>query len=73
MSAQPYLTNPIDEYFDAASFRFVKRKNDRLLGFECETAQGVRIFISFEGRQARQLKAALDRKFAADPGISAWS
>jgi hypothetical protein len=62
----------IHRYFDAISAVCIKRRGDNLLGLQCDTVQGQRLLLSFEGRAAPMLKRAIDRVFARHPEMRTW-
>lgn len=62
----------IDGYFDAISTVCIKRPGENLLGLQCDTVQGVRLLLSFEGQSAAALKRAIDRAFARHPEMRSW-
>ena len=72
MSDDHITRHEIDQYFDVTHAFCINRKDETLLGLQCDTAQGARLLLSFEGRLARELKRAVDRAFARHPEMREW-
>ena len=72
MADDHIVRHEIDRYLDVTHALCIKRAGDNLLGLQCDTMQGVRLLLSFEGPQAPALKRAVDRAFVSHPEMLDW-